>query len=430
MKDLIKRILRESLLVEGFQDIEYHVTKIDNIIKIIDENKINLSSGLGNVSDRLGNKFFFLSLSRTGFPGVAYGTKYNDFARIVFDGRKLSYNFKGIPVDFWGQDYKTNPTFAGKMFEYEDRLVTDKSVIENIKKYIIRVDVLSVENNKIKLIKNLIEVCRDKNVDIFVYGNRKDMARGINTINDEIMNSDEEEYKEYKYDDDIKENLVSQLTALMLYDDDYIDYNGGDNYDKILNDSREFLKKFNIKGINVEWVYRFITGQLRYRHVDFLSSLKGGLTNYFKGGKDEGIRDLINYLVKDMRRVGADNIEAYYTYKVEKIKPKIKNIDYTKDWALYELDYPYEDNKWDLIDNDKPLKDLSRIYFNTYKYGGQLSDKDSDFYVKLEYSDGTVGDFINYLMNRYTLEKVKDIITKSGYDSYSKINKFKLDKLK
>jgi len=427
MKDLIKRILRESLLVEGFQDIEYHVTSYDNIIKIINENKINLSSGLGTTADRLGNKFFFLSLSRIGFPGVAWGAKYGDFARIVFDGRKLSYNFKGIPVNYWGSTVKSDPKYVS-MFEYEDRLVTDKSVIENIKKYIIRIEVLCENRDKYKFIKKLIEICRNKNVDIFVYGNKKDMVRGINTINDEIMNSDEEENNQElnRYDSGDNKGLAAKLAALILYDNSYID---NSNYHKLMEDLDIFFNKFAIEGVDKNYASKQME-YIFYGSIDFLPSLFADLHNFFKSGGSGSIRKIIDYLVKDMRRVGANNIESYYTYKVEKIKPKIKNIDYTKDWALYELEYPYENNKWDLIDNNKPLKDLSRIYFNSYNYGGQLSDEDKDFYFKLENSDGTVGDFINYLMNKYTLEKVKDIIFKSGYDSYSKINSFKLDKLK
>ena len=52
-----------------------------------------------------------------------------------------------------------------------------------------------------------------------------------------------------------------------------------------------------------------------------------------------------------------------------------------------------------------------------------------DVYFQLRNEDKTIGDFLNYLMNTYTLEKVRDIIHKSGYDDYYKEYRWKLDKI-
>ncbi len=85
--------------------------------------------------------------------------------------------------------------------------------------------------------------------------------------------------------------------------------------------------------------------------------------------------------------------------------------------------------EWVMTDNSKPLEKLPRIYFNTGRYGGYVSDDDMDAFFKIRGEDGTVGQWINYLMNKYTLDKVKEIVHNSGFDSYYKTFNWKIDKI-
>ena len=90
---------------------------------------------------------------------------------------------------------------------------------------------------------------------------------------------------------------------------------------------------------------------------------------------------------------------------------------------MYEYDY---ESNWVLAKN-VPLE-KTRIYFNTTNYGGYLSSDDMNVFFDYRQEGKRIYDFINYLLNRYTFEKVQELIYKSGFDSYEKIHKFKIEK--
>jgi hypothetical protein len=143
---------------ESLSKIVYHATPIKNLLEILKEDKIYLSSTLAKTSDRLTNTFYFLSLSTSKFGGFARGKK--DFATLVLDGNKLNQKYKGVSVDYWGRDtYRNIDTIkkAGlKLSQYhdydenEERLITDDNYIDNISKYIkeIHIDLSQYEGNE------------------------------------------------------------------------------------------------------------------------------------------------------------------------------------------------------------------------------------------------------------------------------------------
>ena len=151
-----------------------------------------------------------------------------------------------------------------------------------------------------------------------------------------------------------------------------------------------------------------------------------------KSGKSGKYREVDTKFINQMKKLGVRSIQEFINLKVSKTKPKGEKKDYSKNWGLYELGYNYDTSKydtWESISNETKLKNFKRIYFNTYNYGGYLSREDMDFFFDLEDKDGTIGQFLNYLMNKYTLDKVKEIIYKSGYDDVYKRYSFKLDKI-
>lgn len=187
---------------------------------------------------------------KEGFGYNSY--KSSSFARIEFDGDKLNNNFNGRPVDYWNSDalsgkrkymkdvtnqkaYKYVPydgndnvdakdmnglnkyefkypiedsplyaSFDGKIYkkeqiipddiqhhvfnEIEDRIQTNKPIIENINKYITRVDILIDRNGGSN---DEIVYARDLSFSkfVFVYDNMKDfIMQSKNTVNKEIQN--------------------------------------------------------------------------------------------------------------------------------------------------------------------------------------------------------------------------------------------------
>lgn len=125
--------LKEALepMMEGISDIVFHSTNIDSAINILKSDSIALSfsSKTAIEYDFGGGRAFFLSTSRSKM-GVFASAK--DIT-LHLNGRALSRNFAGRPVDYFGGD-----TFTDEM---EDRIVTNKPTIDNFSKYITRIDV-------------------------------------------------------------------------------------------------------------------------------------------------------------------------------------------------------------------------------------------------------------------------------------------------
>lgn len=94
--------MREVLLDEALSPEAYHLTNLSNILNILKTNHLNLSSGLGSRADQYGDKFFYLSISRTKSLRIGYKAGQKVIGVIIFDGNKLNHNFKSLPVDYWG----------------------------------------------------------------------------------------------------------------------------------------------------------------------------------------------------------------------------------------------------------------------------------------------------------------------------------------
>lgn len=429
IKEIIKGLILED--IKNFGEI-YHITsEIESILK---SNSINLSLGLG--ADNYGKKFFFLSLSRT--PSVKIGYKAGYFeSRIVFDYNKLKANFQIMPVDYWGWKGKNmESNWQPSMFEFEERLLSNKSEISNINKYIKRIEIAVKEDkfnnfNYVENLKSIINLSKSRGIDIYFYKSNNDFRLGKNRIDsNQIMNinlSKEDEYNSYPSSERY-ENLI----ALMMYDDKYLN-----DYALFVNDLKEFLPKIGLTQNDIKDTYSVYSSvkDLRFsgNRSDVMIGLDSDLRGYFKSGKSGKYRQVATKFINQMKKLGVRSIEEYINLKINKIKPKGEKMDYSKNWGLYELGYNYDTSEydtWERISNETELKDLRRIYFLTYKYGGYLSNEDGDEMYKIKLAEnGTVGQFLNYLMNKYTLDKVKEIIYKSGYDDVYKRYSFKLDKI-
>lgn len=174
-----------GMLTEGFVNLEYHFTTLQNLLSMCREDMIALSpmvNSNSNNSDR--KRKFFLSLTRIRDGRVGYSMNGN--VRITLDGRKLRDSFKGQSFNYWGGNvfdnkhtyyrrmddagdeaarrksaevefgrsgkgldfnefYKRN--FNPKMQQHsgnesEDRLLSRNSVIDDAHRYVLSVDVL------------------------------------------------------------------------------------------------------------------------------------------------------------------------------------------------------------------------------------------------------------------------------------------------
>jgi hypothetical protein len=414
-----------GLLNEMLSGDVYHYTYPNAILNILKTNRINLSSNLGGAADQYGNKPFFLSFSRTGSFKLGYGKKGGDSkARIVFDGGKLNTRYKSIPVDYWGVKSNSTDINYRDSFEFEDRLLSDKPTIDNALSYIKRIDMVikDMSNYPAYLVgfKKILTLAKQLNVPAFVYSNEKDATSNTNPINDQILNyqpeKDMEDREESRYTDT---DLVLKIVALVLYDEKYTK-----EYDLFCKDMGEYLKANNIQ-MDIDCYKTFETMRnLYYNAQDFISSISSYLHNMFKSGRDGGMRDHVMLLVREMKKYKVQTIKDLVNIKTTGLKPKGQKFDYATKYALYE----WGNDEWNLYDNNIKLE-RNRVYFNTWKYGGYLRDEDMDVYFQLRNENKNIGDFLNYLMNTYTLEKVKDIVHKSGYDNVFEEYRWKLDKI-
>lgn len=403
---------QSKLLKEGTNRGEvYHYTYA--IKDILSSNKLNLSSNLGTSADKYSDKFFFLSLSRTPGVNIGYGRFHS--SRLVLDGNKLNQNFKSIPVDYWG-DKRGDVDRS----EYEDRIISDKPVIDNILKYIIRIEIVNEEpRNKRNF--DLLQLAKQKNIPIFFYKNKNDLLRKRNDVNNEVENTfgpHEDEYKS-TWVNNYKDELTKILT-IVLYEDG-------------ITKDEELLKQKLSKITELHKLPELSLYDINKRmneikfsdwsKEDFLNSLKADLHNYFKGGKGDNFREWIKILIDEMRRFKVQTIDDLVNIKFHQLRPKGKELDYSKKYSLYELSR-YEE-EWVIIDNNEKLENLG-LYFQPSRYGGIINDTDTEQYYKIK-NNGTIGDWLNYLLNKYTLDKIKNIVNVSSYNKYTEKSEYKLD---
>lgn len=122
-----------------------------------------------------------MTRTRNGVQGYAR-SMFHCGARITLDGEAINREFKVVPVDYFGggrslgikdvnPDYETYNKEGQQQAESEERLLSNKSHISAVGKYISRIDVLETETDANDM-KELKRYCRVFN--IFIYKNKKD----------------------------------------------------------------------------------------------------------------------------------------------------------------------------------------------------------------------------------------------------------------
>lgn len=140
----------KEYLDEGLSPILYHYTTADILLKMLKQDRFFLSATISTGADEdLGNqKVWFLSTARNKTGGYGYDKFYEKSYHVMIeiDGRKISQNYSGRPVDYWGSDFrKMDPV---KYNEMEDRVFADEDHIPNLKKYIKSVHIYIPKEDK------------------------------------------------------------------------------------------------------------------------------------------------------------------------------------------------------------------------------------------------------------------------------------------
>lgn len=344
---------------------------------------------------------------KEGFGYNSY--KSSSFARIEFDGDKLNNNFSGRPVDYWNSDalsgkrkymkdvtnqkaYKYVPydgndnvdakdmnglnkyefkypiedspmyaSFDGKIYkkeqiipneiqhhvfnEIEDRIQTNKPIIENINKYITRVDILIDRNSGSK-----DEIVYARNLSfskfVFVYDNMKDfIMQSENTVNKEIQD-----------DDSIESRIDLRNTLSTIGQSYYIELLS--SYLMLLTiDEHDMNKKFKLvsnildDGNLGKYKGKVIKNISSHRWgidiEDCITSLKVSAQNTSKEPTREG-QEVLHFITSSMRKLGYKSfIDMYRKIKEgnSKKEPKI-DTESRRTFTILKIDY----NKFDITD--------------------------------------------------------------------------------
>lgn len=274
LRELIKECVKDTInmLYEGITDITYHFCTIKACYNIVKTNSFRLTMASNGGDSYDTKRLFYLSTQRSRSGDIGYAQQGCN-VRIQLDGRKLSYNLKGQPLDYWGengkQSYFTKPDVYGSgwqsaarkhlNFEMEDRIFSYEPVIKNAFSYITRIDIyLDGKDyvNEFEYAYAIWEMLSYGNIQVNVYDDKVQFNNmGPRTINDKLKEmqnnyqSEEGKYLRVRTNSDIHIiRRMKQLYRVILSDIVNILHNGYLRYDKNKNQFiADTLKKYGFE---------------------------------------------------------------------------------------------------------------------------------------------------------------------------------------
>lgn len=162
--------MKLTLLLERISDIVYRLIPGTTAYRNLKTNTFQLSMVYGDDSRDYRpqkGRLFYLSTSRT--PDNSYFLQERNLITVIFvlDGKKLSQNYKGGPVNF----YYTQSKSRRRYFEAEDRIISNKAFIPNAVKYIKEVHVYyeQSQSTNIKLLTALDSLIKQNGLMVHYY---------------------------------------------------------------------------------------------------------------------------------------------------------------------------------------------------------------------------------------------------------------------
>lgn len=405
LREIIKSIIEESfiekqILFEGATDILYHFTEIGYLINILKTNTISLTSAVGSQADLDVNrgKFFFLSMTRSKSSGYKRGN-----AKIVFNGKKLTNNYKIIPVDYWQwskkrEDWESESAYLQslKSSEQEDRLISNNAEIPNALSYFLELHIFvdyKFNNYSYNTFKYLSSICENNNIPIFYYSNQKDWLLqnkkntiSLNELKQNLTKSNDSEInvfgtdKKFDYD-------VASLVA----------YNSPDKYKMIIDylQDEDRINKFkSVLEKRTNDNYKFGA----FYFDDGLHYLRSSV-HAIRSRADKDSRFLLKLLADDMNKFKTKNLKDY----IEK-----KRMVGRK--SLDDIKKEYYNFLINII--NKSYSEFLPEYLNKYiEIGGEYYDK--------SYESPEVIGFVNQYIN-----KIKSYIKDKIFDEKNDIFKY------
>jgi hypothetical protein len=195
--------MNRDIILERLSGKLYHFTCLESLIEIINSNwsfELSTSDDEEEEYIRHGKKYF-ISFTRQkdyriGFPGTVYNLAYDSIVvRIEFNGDLLNNNFEGHAVDYFkGAKHNYFKRRIYDKYQYdnesEDRLFSNKPIIEGIDRYITRIDILCSDEEDFEEWSGELSLLLTKSNMIYIYDNGNDfMMQNNNTINKFLLNN-------------------------------------------------------------------------------------------------------------------------------------------------------------------------------------------------------------------------------------------------
>ncbi len=377
-----------ELISEGISDIVWHYTK--DPVHILKSNKFSLGTETGSDITKSG-KAFFMSTARSKL-----GSYSNTSSGTIFklDGRKINQNYKGSSVDYWGG---TKAREEGK-HEMEDRIYSDRPVIENANQYILEIQCWISERQKkdksvyLLYLKELEDVANAKNIPIKFfdgYNNfiqNKDPKASIDDIVDISTITPFEKYKPRRFSNTTLRDFLNFILLLndpmgryRYYDSGLVLNNEYDNYLKRAHTKtsiygKELISKL-LRKLKLKSVDELIKLRVRqYNEIDsannninYLKRQYKTIINDMKSGKDydfdiiynlskndgllRKIPDAYEKLIYNYRKSNEDGILDIFNQAISEFEENVKNIKSTllpikiKEAPPKKIDYSWRDNQ-------------------------------------------------------------------------------------
>lgn len=303
-------LLIEEVLQEVLSDVVYHYTNLTKLNSILEEDKFMTSVALGNISDfRLNKeKMYFFSTARS--KRGSYSSKSFQSVQLVLNGQKLSQNYKGGPVDFWGQ-YDKEKGHS----ETEDRVFTNKPYIENASKYILEIHIDMDSTHKenwediLDKLKKVGDLSQKNNIPIFIYNNGNDWTN----LNKEKAFKSVDKYLEFIKLNNIKINPAKERLNMDMKNSS--EYKTLEAIGKVLNSFEKLKTKEDFQEIfnNPNQYYQFFLKKIMSykKESDFELYITTEIRNVMS---HKEFRPLIDNIVQFMRRNKIKNIEGIYDF--------------------------------------------------------------------------------------------------------------------
>jgi len=430
-----KEKLEEGLLSESNHKVLYHFTDKKNILGILSNNKINLSSTIMNQPDaRNARKINFLSLTRNGNPKAGFprnnGGYNNNIVRIQFDGDKLTSRYKIVPLDYWqmrGQKpYSTNlaDIYHRQISddEAEERLFSNDLFINNINTYIKRIDILDANAGNVAL--EILKQGKALNIPVYIYTNIDDFRKGRD-INDTLTyNKDDER----TISSSIYKLSYSRL-LLNVFSVIFTEYNL--DFDTTISKVKDFLIKNDIDVTEYRYedahsfAYKVYEAAktLTYGRIavtDAIRSIEADLTNLVRNEHDEVGYKVYKLLVDELIKNKCKTIEQYLDLKFYNKLPTPTQINYAQKLKIYKLDWDETPTPIDITERlDSVYKNdtLTRNSYSERYYGEKFGQ-----IIQKMYDNGkTFGDLINYICNNYKPNEWDELFNQFRFGGYYRL---------